>query len=65
MLERIIGNKGTVKPTSDGFEVTANLVGERVRDLNRVLLSEMRKVEKKTRLRRVDFGQYNREVLRL
>jgi hypothetical protein len=51
VLELIIGNKGTVKPTSDGFEVTANLVGESARDLNRMLLSEMRRVEKKTRLR--------------
>ena len=51
VLERVIGGKGTVKPTSDGFEVKAELSGESARDLNRMLLSEMRKVEKKTRLR--------------
>ena len=51
VLERIIGNKGTIKPMSDGFEVTAELVGQSARDLNRMLLSEMRRVEKKTRIR--------------
>ncbi|WXG39850.1 MAG: hypothetical protein WED07_03335 [Candidatus Freyarchaeum deiterrae] len=51
VLERVIGSKGTVKPTSDGFEVNADLVGENARDLNRSLLSELRKVVKKTRLR--------------
>jgi hypothetical protein len=51
VLERIIGNKGTVKPTSEGFEVNTELDGESARDLNRMLLSEMRKVERKTRIR--------------
>ena len=51
VLERIIGNEGTINSTSDGFEVSAALNGESARDLNRALLSEMRKVEKKTRLR--------------
>ncbi len=51
VLERIIGNKGVVKPTAEGFEVNAELDGESAKDLNRVLLSEMRKVEKKTRIR--------------
>jgi hypothetical protein len=51
VLERIIGNKGIVKLTSEGFEVNAELEGESARDLNRMLLSEMRKVEKKTRIR--------------
>jgi hypothetical protein len=51
VLERIIGNKGTIKPTSEGFEVNAELYGESSRDLNRMLLSAMRKVEKKTRIR--------------
>ena len=50
-LERIIGNEGTIKPTSEGFEVNPELDGESARDLNRMLLSEMRKVEKKTRIR--------------
>jgi hypothetical protein len=51
VLERIIGNRGIIKPTSEGFELEAELDGESARDLNRMLLSEMRKVEKKTRIR--------------
>ena len=51
VLERIIGKEGTTKPTSEGFEVNAELDGESARDLNRALLSEMRKVEKKTTIR--------------
>ena len=51
VLERIIGNEGTIKPMSEGFEVNAELDGESAKDLNRVLLSAMRKVVKKTRIR--------------
>ena len=51
VLERIIGNNGSIKPTADGFEVNAEFKGESARDLNRMLLSELRKAEKKTRLR--------------
>jgi hypothetical protein len=43
--------KGSVTPTDDGFRVKAKMVGESARDLNRTLLSALRKVEKKTRLR--------------
>jgi hypothetical protein len=51
VLERIVGSNGCIKPTSDGFEVKAEFKGESARDLNRVLLSELRKAEKRTRLR--------------
>ena len=51
VLKRVIGTAGTIKHTEDGFEVKATLKGESARDLNRMLLSEMRRVEKKTRLR--------------
>ena len=51
VLERIIGNNGSIKPTADGFEVNAEFKGESARDLNRMLLSELRKAEKKTRIR--------------
>jgi hypothetical protein len=51
VLERIIGSKGNIKPTDDGFEVNAELDGEGAKDLNRTLLSEMRKVVRKTRIR--------------
>ena len=51
LLERIIGSQGTLKPTSDGFDLTAEFKGETAKDLNRILLSELRRAEKKTRLR--------------
>jgi hypothetical protein len=51
VLERLIGEKGSIKSTSDGFEIEAYLEGETAKDLNRALLSEMRRVEKRTRLR--------------
>ena len=51
VLERIVGNNGSIKPTADGFEVTAEFKGESARDLNRMLLSELRRAEKKTRMR--------------
>jgi hypothetical protein len=51
ILEGIVSGKGTVKPIEEGFEVEAVLEGESARDLNRRLLSEMRKAEKRTRLR--------------
>jgi hypothetical protein len=50
-LERLIGNSGTIKATEDGFEIVAELEGESAKDLNRNLLSEMRRAEKRTRLR--------------
>jgi hypothetical protein len=51
VLERIIGSNGSIKPTSDGFEVDAEFKGESARDLNRMVLSELRRAEKKTRIR--------------
>ena len=51
VLEQIIGKDGSIKPTTDGFEVNAEFKGENARDLNRMLLSELRRAEKKTRIR--------------
>jgi hypothetical protein len=51
VLERIIGSNGSIKPTSDGFKVDAEFKGESARDLNRMVLSELRRAEKKTRIR--------------
>jgi ribosomal protein S20 len=51
LLKKFIGKQGTIKPTDDGFEIKAVLEGESARELNRKLLSEMRRVEKRTRLR--------------
>lgn len=51
VLERTVGSNGSIKPTNDGFEVNAEFKGESARDLNRMLLTELRKAEKRTRLR--------------
>ena len=51
VLLKVIGSRGTITPTDDGFEIHAELVGESARELNRNLLSELRRVVKKTRLR--------------
>jgi hypothetical protein len=51
VLERIIGDKGTIKPTTDGFDVNAEFKGETAKDINRTILSELRRAEEKTRLR--------------
>jgi hypothetical protein len=50
-LERIIVNKGTIRQTDQGLEVEAELEGESARALNRMILSELRRVEKRTRIR--------------
>jgi hypothetical protein len=50
-LREFIGSKGTIKPTDDGFEVIGELEGTSARDLNRQLVTELRRLEKKTRLR--------------
>jgi hypothetical protein len=51
VLEKLIGSKGTITAMQDGFEIKAEMLGESAKELNRTLLSELRKVEKKTRLR--------------
>jgi len=43
--------KGSVTKTDDGFLIKAKVAGENARKLNKVLLSALRRVEKKTRLR--------------
>jgi hypothetical protein len=50
---RKLVKKGTVKHGSDAneFLVTAEMFGESAKDLNRLFLSELRRVEKRTRLR--------------
>ncbi len=50
-LTRFLGPGGVLRATPDGFEVTGDLQGTNARDLNRRLLSEVRRVEKRTRLR--------------
>jgi hypothetical protein len=50
-LKTFVGADAKIEPTDDGFRVEATLSGESAKDLNRQLLSEMRRAEKKTRLR--------------
>ncbi len=49
LLRRLVG--GDITPSQDGFHVVATLSGDSARDLNRALLSELRRVERRTRLR--------------
>ena len=42
---------GIVEQTSDGFTAKAKMTGESAKELNRTLLSTLRRVEKKTRIR--------------
>lgn len=51
ILGKLISGKGAIKSIENGFEVEADLEGESARALNRMLLSEMRKAEKRTRIR--------------
>jgi hypothetical protein len=51
VLERALGGRGEIKSVPGGFEVRGEFEGENARDLNRDLLSQMRRAEKRTRLR--------------
>jgi hypothetical protein len=50
-LERFVGKTGTIQSTEEGFRVEAEIKGDSARELNRRLLTELRRGEKKTRLR--------------
>jgi hypothetical protein len=49
VLERLVN--GSVTETHDGFHIEGTIAGESARELNRVLLSALRRVERRTRLR--------------
>jgi len=51
VIEKFIGTTGTVSQKADALEISAVLGGESARELNKALLSEMRRAEKKTRIR--------------
>ncbi len=51
VLEQLIAEKGTIRQTDQGFDVEAELEGESARDLNRMILSALRRAEKRTRIR--------------
>src|SRR5208282_1864037 len=50
VLEQAI-TKGTIEEVKGEYLVDADMIGESAKDLNRALLSALRRVEKKTRLR--------------
>jgi hypothetical protein len=50
VLEELFPRK-SITSTEDGFLVKATMRGENARDLNRTMLSALRRVERKTRLR--------------
>lgn len=50
VLARFVG-RGSIQRTADGFAIKAEMTGANARDLNRSLLSALRRVERKTRLR--------------
>ena len=50
ILEELV-SKDSITPTDEGFSVNATMQGESARELNRTLLSALRQVERKTRLR--------------
>jgi hypothetical protein len=49
VLEKLVD--GSVTATEDGWHVEGTLAGDSARDLNRMLLSALRRVERRTRLR--------------
>lgn len=50
-LEQFLGATAEVRPSEDGFVVEADLEGGSARELNRTLLTVLRRAEKRTRLR--------------
>jgi hypothetical protein len=50
-IERLLGPTAKIERTLDGWQIDAVIAGESGKELNRQLLTEMRRVEKKTGLR--------------
>jgi tetrahydromethanopterin S-methyltransferase subunit A len=51
IIKNFIGTNGSISSKDDEIVIEATVKGENAKDLNRRLLSEMRRVVKKTRLR--------------
>lgn len=51
VLKKYFEKNGTVTREGDDFVVKAKMTGSSAKDLNRELLSELRRTEKRTRLR--------------
>ncbi|MGB6772027.1 MAG: hypothetical protein WA695_05850 [Candidatus Dormiibacterota bacterium] len=49
LIESLVA--GSVTPTPDGFHIEGTMRGASARDLNRALLSALRRVERRTRVR--------------
>lgn len=60
-VRRIIGSAGTVTRTGGDLIVRGRLEGLSARDLNRSLLSELRSIERRTRIRSEWIGEGGRE----
>jgi hypothetical protein len=50
-MERLLGPTAKIERTLDGWQIDAVISGASAKELNRQLLTEMRRVEKKTVLR--------------
>jgi hypothetical protein len=51
VLERLVGKRHVKVVSANEFRIVTKMKGESAKELNRVMLSELRQVEKKTRLR--------------
>jgi len=51
VLERLFGKGRVTRLDNNEFQIEAKLLGENAKELNRSLLSQLRKAERKTRMR--------------
>jgi ERCC4-type nuclease len=51
ILERLVGKRNVKVLSANEFKVVTTMSGENAKELNRAMLSELRRIEKKTRLR--------------
>ncbi len=51
VLEHLVGKRNIKVVSANEFRIVATMKGENAKELNRAMLSELRRIEKKTRLR--------------
>jgi hypothetical protein len=51
VLERLVGKRSVKVVNANEFRIVTTMKGENAKELNRAMLSELRRIEKKTRLR--------------
>lgn len=51
VLKRLFGNECVTRVNNNEFRIDAELEGENAKEMNRSLLSELRRTERKTRMR--------------